>query len=64
MENIISSDNEFKNVSYGRMCCLLFKCVQEQMERIDKLENEVAELKGRGKPKTTAKPKVEQENIS
>ena len=61
MENIVNNDNEFKGVNYGRMCCLLFKCVQEQMERIDKLEKEVAELKGKGKPK--AKEKAKFKNI-
>ena len=60
MENIVNKDDEFKSVNYGRMSCILFKCVQERMERIDKLENEVAELKGKSKPKTRAKPKVEQ----
>ena len=46
MENIVRNDNEFKSVNYGRMSAILWKTVQQQMERIDKLESEVAELKG------------------
>ena len=41
------------------MTAVLWKTVQEQMESIDKLENEVAELKGKGKGKALkANPKA------
>lgn len=61
MENIVNSDNEYKSVNYGRMTAALRETVQEQnIERIDKLENEIADQKRKGKdkaPKANLKPK-------
>ena len=54
-ENILEKGEEYLGVNYGRMATILFKCVQEQMLRIDKLETELNELK---KPKTRAKAKA------
>ena len=54
-ENIVEKGEEYLGVNYGRMATILFKCVQEQMLRIDKLETELNELK---KPKTRAKAKA------
>ena len=40
------------------MCAILWKSHQEQMDRIDKLEKEVAELKGKPKERAKAKAKA------
>ena len=44
-ENIVNQGEEYLGINYGRMSVILFKCVQEQMLRIDKLETELNELK-------------------
>ena len=48
-QNIVNENNEYMSLNYGKMTTLLWKCVQEQMLRIDQLEEEIKELKGKNK---------------
>ena len=48
-QNIVYENNEYMSLNYGKMAALLWKCVQEQMLRIDQLEVEIKELKGKNK---------------
>ena len=54
-------------MNYGRMCCLLWKCCQEQQSKIEHLEASVYELQEalkdyiKPKPKSKAKAKAKTE---
>ena len=55
MENIVNNDNEFKSVNYGRMCAILWKSHQEMLVKMERMEEEINQLK---KPKAKTKAKA------
>lgn len=57
-EAIVNKDRDYLRLNYIEMNNILWKTIQEQMERIDKLESEIKELKGKAKPKEKAKAKA------
>ncbi len=58
-ENVVDVSGDTMSLNYGRMCSVLWKCVQEQMERVDKLEAEITELKRRSaEPREASRPKT------
>ena len=54
-ENVVNEDNEYMSINYGRMCAILWKSHQEMMDKMEKMEEEIRELK---KPKAKAKTKA------
>lgn len=67
IENIVDTDKDYLSMNYGRMCCLLWKCCQEQQSKIEHLEASVYELQEalkdyiKPKPKSKAKAKAKTE---
>ena len=55
-ENVVNEDNEYMSINYGRMCAILWKSHQEMMNKMEKMEEEIQQLK---KPKTRAKATVQ-----
>ena len=56
-ENVVSEDNEYMSINYGRMCAILWKSHQEMINKMEKMEEEIQQLK---KPRTRAKATVQQ----
>ena len=54
-ENVVNEDDEYMSINYGRMCAILWKSHQEMMVKMEKMEEEIRELK---KPKAKAKAKA------
>ena len=44
-ESVINEDNEYMSINYGRMCAILWKSHQEMMVKMEKMEEEIKELK-------------------
>ena len=54
-EAVINEDDEYMSINYGRMCAILWKSHQEMMVKVEKMKEEIKELKGTPKPKDMAK---------
>ena len=67
IENLVDTGKDYLSMNYGRMCCLLWKCCQEQQSKIEHLESSVYELqeamKELVKPKPKAKSKSQNINL-
>ena len=48
-ENIVNEDNEYMSLNYGRLTVVLWKSCQEMMDKMDKMEEEIKELKAKAK---------------
>ena len=46
-ENIVNEDNEYMSLNYGRLTVVLWKSCQEMMNKMDKMEEEIKELKSK-----------------
>ena len=58
-ECLVDESNDYLGVNYGKMSTILFKALQETMNKVEQLEEEIKELKGKEtKPKAKAKAKV------
>ena len=56
-ENIVNEDNEYMSLNYGRLTVVLWKSCQEMMDKMDKMEEEIKELKAKGTAKAKSKDK-------
>ena len=56
-ENIVNEDSEYMSLNYGRLTVVLWKSCQEMMDKMDKMEEEIKELKAKGTAKAKSKDK-------
>ena len=60
IEHVVRDGQDHMVMNYGNMTCFLWKALQETLERVDKLEEEIIELK---KPKPQAKAKEKKTTV-